>query len=55
MFLDQFSTRNPMVLFPRSHSNAITMFGNKLSLCPMTAAEALFTAYVTFIAYIYAN
>ena len=28
-FLDQFSTRNPMVPFPRAHSNAISIFGNQ--------------------------
>ena len=50
MFLDQFSTGNPMVPFPRSHSDVITMFGNQTYLWLIATAEALFTAYVTFTA-----
>ena len=43
-FLDQFSTRNPMVPFPRTHSHAITIFGNQTYPQPPTLAEGLFTA-----------
>ena len=44
MVLDQFSTRNLMVPFPRTHSHTITRFGNQTYLTLLGVSETLFTA-----------